>query len=196
MGPGRRSTRLPLPSPVWCSRKEVAHARADSGTGRAPPGSALAQRTVHRCGRGQGRDRCRAAHLRSCPGPTPRLVTMFWGWILRRIASRPDRTGLFGYLVTRDRNRCQIKLESARQEATKDLIDHLPCGAVYREGAADSWREIWMPPEPRSQLFVLPVVHHEPAHDPCDPEPPQPPRVLDKDQPNQIDDSRQDPPSS
>jgi len=122
---------------------------------------------------------------------------MFWGWILKRIASRPDRMGLFGYLAIRDRNRSQIKLEGARQESAKDLIDHLPCGAVYREGTADSWREIWMPPAPRSRLFVIPGVHHEPAHGPRNPaELAQPPRALGQDQPNQIDDCRQDPPSS
>jgi hypothetical protein len=79
------------------------------------------------------------------------------GWIVRRAVNDPDRIGVFGYLAIRDRNRCQVELEHARQEAAKDLIECLPCGAVYREGTADSWREIWMPPAPRSPLFVIPA---------------------------------------
>lgn len=86
---------------------------------------------------------------------------MLWGWIVKSIASRPDRTGLFGYLAIRDSNRCQIELERRRQEAFKDVIGDLPCGAVYREVTGDSRREIWMPPPPGSRLVVLPVVHHE-----------------------------------
>jgi hypothetical protein len=114
---------------------------------------------------------------------------MVWRWFLKRIAGRSDRTGLFGYLAIRDRNRCQVELEHARQEAAKDLIERLPCGAVYREGTADSWREIWMPPAPRSRLFVIPAVHHEPPRDLDDQtEPAQPLRELGQDQPDRGDD--------
>jgi hypothetical protein len=86
---------------------------------------------------------------------------MILGWILRAITG--DRMGLFGYLASRDRNRSQLKLERVRQDASTELINCLPCGAVYREGAGDCWREIRMPPAPSHPLFVLPVIHHESA---------------------------------
>jgi hypothetical protein len=114
---------------------------------------------------------------------------MLWGWIVRTIAGCPARTGLFSFLAIRDRNRCQIKLERARQDAFKDLITALPCGAVYREVSGDSRREIWMPPALRSRLFVLPVLHHESVCRPCDPtELVRPKRTLNQDQPHQVDD--------
>jgi hypothetical protein len=86
---------------------------------------------------------------------------MILGWILRPITG--DRMGLFGYLASRDRNRSQLKLERVRQDASTELISCLPCGAVYREGAGDCWREIRMPSAPSHPLFVLPVIHHESA---------------------------------
>ena len=49
-------------------------------------------------------------------------------------------SGLFSYLSGRDHNRTRIELEKARQAATADLLDHLPCGAVFRERTADGWR--------------------------------------------------------
>ena len=54
------------------------------------------------------------------------VTMMAWGWVLKMIGARSQRAGLFGYLATRDRNMARIKLEKARQEATKEIIDHLP----------------------------------------------------------------------
>jgi hypothetical protein len=103
---------------------------------------------------------------------------MAWGWILQRLASGSAGMGLFGYLASRDQNKTRIKLENARQESTKDIIDHLPSGAVYREGTPDGWREILMPPGGQSSLFVVPLEQRGPA-DPVPPiELPQPPRAL------------------
>ncbi len=64
-------------------------------------------------------------------------MTMAWGWVLKRLAAGPGETGLFSYLASRDRNKTRIKLEEVRHEATKEIIDHLPSGAVYREGTSD-----------------------------------------------------------
>jgi hypothetical protein len=109
---------------------------------------------------------------------------MVLGWILRRLANHSQGTGLFGYLTSRDQNKTRIKLESARQEATKDIIAHLPNGAMFREGTSNGWREILMPPATQSPLFVLPVENSEPAQEPCEPtELPQPPRALEQDDP-------------
>jgi hypothetical protein len=91
---------------------------------------------------------------------------MAWGWISGLFASHPDGVGLFGYLTNRDRNRTRIKLEDVRRQATNDLIDHLPCGAVYRETTTDCMREIWMPPQPQPPALLSRVMHHEPANDP------------------------------
>lgn len=82
-------------------------------------------------------------------------------WPLRAITG--NRMGLFGFLASWDHNRSQLKLERVRQEASTELINCLPCGAVYREGAGDCWREIRMPSAPSHPLFVLPVIHHESA---------------------------------
>ena len=90
---------------------------------------------------------------------------MALGW-MSLLVSHPEGVGLFGYLTNRDRNRTRIKLEDVRREATNDLIDHLPCGAVYRETTGDCLREIWMPPQPQPVALHSLVVHHEPANDP------------------------------
>jgi hypothetical protein len=94
---------------------------------------------------------------------------MAWGWISRLLASHRDGMGLFGFLTSRDRNRTRIQLEDARREATNDLIDHLPYGAVYRETTGGCKREIWMPPQPKPPALPSPVMHHEPASGPFDP---------------------------
>ena len=65
--------------------------------------------------------------------------------------------GLFSYLSGRDHNRTRIELEKARQAATADLLDHLPCGAIFRESTADGWREVWMPPLPTLLPPALPA---------------------------------------
>lgn len=102
---------------------------------------------------------------------------MHWGWIVRMMTGRGDKLGPFGYLAIRDGNRCQVKLERARQQAFKELMTDLPCGAVYRETTGDSQREIWIPPVTRPTVFVLPVVHHEAAPSPGL-EPDRQPRVV------------------
>ena len=80
-------------------------------------------------------------------------------WFLKRLARGAQDTGLWGYLASRDQNKSRIELERVRVAGTKELIDHLPNGAVYREGTPDGWREIQMPPA--SQLFVMPVRHRK-----------------------------------
>lgn len=90
---------------------------------------------------------------------------MAWGWALKMMGTRSQSSGLFGYLTTRNRNITRIKLEKARQEATKEIIDHLPSGAVYREGTPDGWREIRMPMQPKPPVVVS-VEKREPSADP------------------------------
>jgi len=108
------------------------------------------------------------------------------GWISGLFASHPDGVGLFGYLTNRDRNKTRIKLEDVRREATNDLIDHLPRGAVYRETTTDWMREIWMPPQPPHLGLLSPLVHHEPANDPFNSaELPTELRTLSQDWPGQ-----------
>ena len=94
---------------------------------------------------------------------------MAWGWISELFGSHPGRMGLFRYLAGRDRNRTRIGLEDARREATNDLINHLPYGAVYRETTKECRRELWMPSQPQPPVVLFPVVHHESANDPFDP---------------------------
>jgi hypothetical protein len=98
-----------------------------------------------------------------------RVTIMAWGWFSELLGGHPNGLGLFGYLASRDRNRTRIKLEDACSEATSDLIDHLPYGAVYRETTRECRREIWMPSQPQPPVLLLPVVHHEPTDDPFDP---------------------------
>jgi hypothetical protein len=88
---------------------------------------------------------------------------MALGWISGLLASHPGGVGLFGYLTNRDRNKTRIKLAGTCREATNDLIDRIPYGAVYRETARDCIREIWMPPQSRPPVRLSPEVHHEPA---------------------------------
>ena len=103
---------------------------------------------------------------------------MAWGWIFRKLASGSPVMGLFGYLTSRDQNKTRIKLEKTRQQSTKDIIDHLPSGAVYREGTPDGWREILMPPGGQSSLFVVPLEQRGPTNPVPSIELPQPPRAL------------------
>jgi hypothetical protein len=81
-------------------------------------------------------------------------------WIFKRLAHARQATGLWGYLAGRDQNRSRIELERTRVAGTKDLIQHLPHGAVYREGTPDGWREIQMPPVSQPSMLVLPVQPH------------------------------------
>jgi hypothetical protein len=98
-------------------------------------------------------------------------VIMAWGWLLRRLGNGQQGLGLWGYLAIRAQNKAAVDREKTRIEATKDLIDHLPSGAVYREGTPDGWREIWMPNASQQSLFLLPVEHLEPTRE--SPEPPE-----------------------
>src|SRR5262249_60165144 len=50
-------------------------------------------------------------------------------------------------------NRSRIDLERARVAGTRELFKDLPNGAVYREGTPDCWREIQMPPAPRTTVI-------------------------------------------
>lgn len=68
------------------------------------------------------------------------------------LAPKAQETGLFSYLASRDHNKTRVKLEKARQEATKDIIDHLHAGGVYREGTSEGWREILIQ-APQSPIF-------------------------------------------
>jgi len=105
---------------------------------------------------------------------------MAWGWIFKRLATGSTEMGLFGYLSNRDQNKTRIKLESARQQATMDIIDHLPNGAVYREGTPDGWREIMMPWEPQSSLFMIPMEHHGSPDSSAPTQLPPPPNALNQ----------------
>jgi hypothetical protein len=91
-------------------------------------------------------------------GPARDLVmTMAWGWVVKMLATRSQGTGLFGYLASMDRNKTRVRLEKARQEATKEIIDHLAGGGVYREGTPEGWREIMIPQALQSPIFVAPI---------------------------------------
>lgn len=87
------------------------------------------------------------------------MILMSLRWILRQLGASSRHTGFFGYLLRRDDNKTRIQLENARHQATTDLIDRLPRGALYREGTADGWREIQILDTARSSLFVLPTGH-------------------------------------
>jgi hypothetical protein len=105
---------------------------------------------------------------------------MVWEWFLKRLANGQQSPGLWGYLAIRAQNKAVVEREKARAEAARELIDHLPAGAVYREGTSDSWREIWMPSTSQQPLFVLPVEHRGSARESPEPSelPSQPPRTL------------------
>ena len=86
-------------------------------------------------------------------------------WFMRRLVS-PKETGLFAYLTSRNQNKTRVELEHARQIAARDLIDHLPHGAVFRESTADGWREIWMPsPLHAPPLFITAADSSETVQD-------------------------------
>jgi hypothetical protein len=104
---------------------------------------------------------------------------MALGWILKRLANGTQRTGLWAYLASRDQNKSRIELEKTRVAGTRELIEHLPNGAVYREGTPDGWREIQMPSAPQPSLFILPGKQRESAENTADPaELPQSPAAL------------------
>src|ERR1700722_9137221 len=96
-------------------------------------------------------------------------MIMAWGGLLRRLGNGQQGLGLWGYLAIRAQNKAVADREKARIEATKDLINHLPSGAVYREGTPDGWREIWMPNTSQQSLFLLPVDHLEPTRESLEP---------------------------
>lgn len=148
------------------------HVHVDERGGSIPPSGTPPSGTMLRYSAFEGRERGRVLLLWTRSRATSRVAAMLWGWIVRTMTRCPDRAGLFGYLAVRDGNRCQIKLECARQRAFKDLIDDLPRGATYREITGDSRREIWLPPPAsKSPVFVLPVLHHESEPGPCVPAP-------------------------
>lgn len=87
---------------------------------------------------------------------------MALSWILKRLAHGAQASGIWDYLASRNQNKSRIELERARIAGTKELIEHLPNGAVYREGTASGWREIQMPSASQQPpLFVLPVEQHQ-----------------------------------
>jgi hypothetical protein len=106
---------------------------------------------------------------------------MAWTWILGRLGSGRQGTGLFGYLAARDQNKTRIKLENARREATREIIDHLPGGAVFREGTPDGWREILMPHASQPQLLAFPAGRAETAQGRPGPTVDPQPAILDSD---------------
>lgn len=110
---------------------------------------------------------------------------MVLGWIFKRPGHAGETTGLWAglwaYLASRDQNKSRIELERARIAATKELIERLPNGAVYREGTPDGWREIQMPPVSQTSLLVVPVEPRDSEpHEPSElAEPPHAPMALD-----------------
>lgn|ERR1700676_1869325 len=108
-------------------------------------------------------------------------MTMAWGWIVKMLATRSQGMGLFGYLASMDHNKTRVRLEKARQEATKDIIDHLAGGGVYREGTPEGWREILIPQVPQSPIFVAPIEQPDSPAGLCGPTGlPQSPEALDR----------------
>jgi hypothetical protein len=102
-------------------------------------------------------------------------MTMAWGPTLKKLVDDLRGTGLFGYLAVRDRNRTEIQLECARKDSMTKIIELLPPGAVYREGTADGWREIYMPSDNPPYLLVLPSTKKERPQAP--PQPAEQPAV-------------------
>jgi hypothetical protein len=84
-------------------------------------------------------------------------MAMALGWIFKRLTKESQGTGLWGYLASRDHNKSRIELERTRTSETQQLIQHLPPGAILREGTPDGWREIQMPFMPTRPLFVMPT---------------------------------------
>ena len=129
--------------------------------------------SVREGARGAPRSRPRSRHASRHPAlPSSgklKVMTVIWGWMLKKLVYGRQGTGFFCYLASRDRNRTRIKLEKTRKEATGDIIEHLPNGAVYREGTPDGWREILMPDALQHKLFVLAEEHDAPAQYPHDP---------------------------
>lgn len=115
-------------------------------------------------------------------------MVMAWSWLLRRLSGGSHSSGFFGYLTSRDRNKTRIERDKVRMEETRELIGLLPYGAVYREGTADGWREIRMPPP----VFALPTEHHEPTYQSPEPvELPELPKALEQ----EVSPPGQDPPT-
>lgn len=85
------------------------------------------------------------------------VMAMALRWILKRLTKGSQSTGLWGYLASRDHNKSRIELEKTRTSGTLELLQHLPFGAILREGTSDGWREIQMPSIPPRPLFVLPT---------------------------------------
>jgi hypothetical protein len=94
---------------------------------------------------------------------------MAWGWVLKRFADVSMGTGLWSYLTSKARDKSKIELEKTRTEATKQLLDHLPYGAVLREGTTDGWREVQMPDALQSPLLILPMEGHGPGGESLEP---------------------------
>ena len=105
-------------------------------------------------------------------------MLMVWGWLIRRLTGGSQDPGFFGYLTSRDQNKTRIERDKVRMEETKEIISRLPYSAVYREGTADGWREIQMPPPP--PVFVFPE-EYRPPREPMDL--PDPPKALDQEIP-------------
>lgn len=118
------------------------------------------------------------------------VMAMALRWLLKRLTKESQRTGLWGYLASRDHNKSRIELERTRTSGTQELIQHLPPGAILREGTPDGWREIQMPSMLPSPLFVLPSEPQRLAKD-CQEisQLPQPPIALSQGESASLDDS-------
>jgi hypothetical protein len=117
---------------------------------------------------------------------------MAWEWILKRLTAGTPNSGLWAYLASRDKTNGQIKIEKARAEGTVRILEHLPAGAVFREGTPDGWREIQMPGANQQAVFVR-VEPAESAR--ADLDAPEPPKPRQIDASNQADrESRVQPP--
>lgn len=155
-----RAGRAAKAQPGANTRPVAAHARRQMAMTRwlALPGCASEEHADNRCCGQHGLDTLpdSAAGGRARSRRSP-----------RRLAKESQSTGLWGYLASRDENKSRIELERTRTAGTRELIQHLPAGAILREGTSDGWREIHMPsvPLPQVPFFVLPTEPHKLTED-------------------------------
>jgi hypothetical protein len=95
------------------------------------------------------------------------MMTVAWIRIAERLLGGPRGVGLFAYLAGRDQNKSLLDRENARRESLRDLLDHLPPGAVYAEKTPDGWMEIRKPGAPHASLLMFPIESFQPTEDPC-----------------------------
>jgi hypothetical protein len=106
---------------------------------------------------------------------------MAWQWILKRLASGTREGGLWDYLSRRHDNRTRMELERVHADGSKEIIDHLTPGSIFRDETATGRREIRKGPAPGTSLLFVSHEPGEPAADSAEPTKlPPPSEALDQ----------------